>query len=191
LTDPDRVTILLNAAAQGDPEAAREVFPLIYAELRQLASARVSRLPPGATFQTTVLVHEAYLRLVQRNPAGWQGARHFHFTAARAMRDILVEDARRKFAVKRGGGSARVDLDSEEIPWPFDVSPHDVLSIDAALTKLQAEDPIGHQLVLLYFYSGLGFAEIAEAMEVSLRTVERKWRFLRTWLARELDRPPG
>ena len=190
MTDEIDITRLLNEAAQGDRDAAREVFPAIYSELRNLASAKLSRLPPGGTLQTTALVHEAYLRIVDRNPAGWEGARHFYFTAARAMRDILVEDARRKSSHKRGGGQERVDLD-DDIAWTYDVSPEEVLSLDAALSKLEKEDVEGHRLVLLHFYTGLTFAEIADIVGASVRTIERKWRFLRVWLARELEEPAG
>lgn len=175
--------------ARGNGDAAREVFPLIYRELRSLASAKRHQLLPGGTLQTTALVHEAYLRIVDRNPAGWESARHFYFTAARAMRDILVEDARRKSRLKWGGDQERVDLEDEDLPWSYDVSPDEVLSIQNALTKLEQEDADGYRLVLLYFYTGLTFAEIAELVGASVRTIERKWRFLRAWLAKELEAP--
>jgi RNA polymerase sigma factor (TIGR02999 family) len=187
MSETPEITRLLNQAAQGDRAAAREVFPAIYKELRGLARAKLSRLPAGGTLHTTALVHEAYLRVVDRNPAGWEGARHFYFTAARAMRDILVEDARRKASQKRGGDQERLSLDDE--PWIYDKTPEDVLALDAALSKLEREDEEGHRLVFLHFYTGLTFAEIAEMLGASLRTVERRWRFLRAWLARELDAP--
>lgn len=184
------LTLLLNQAANGDADAARRVFPAIYRELRGLASAKASSLSAGATLQTTALVHEAYLRIVDRNPQGWEGTRHFYFTAARAMRDILVEDARRKASGKRGGDQERVPFD-EDLPWMFDGTPEEALALDAALSKLEKEDGDGHKLVLLHFYTGLTFAEIAEMIGSSVRTVERKWRFLRVWLARELEAPPA
>lgn len=183
------ITRLLNEAARGDLEAAREVFPAIYQELRELAAAKRSRLPRGGTLQTTALVHEAYLRIVERNEAGWECARHFYFTAARAMQDILVEDARRKASLKRGGDQERVEFESEELTWTFDISPDDVLSLDGALSKLAERDVEAYRLVLLYFYSGLTFAEIAEMLGANLRTIERRWRFVRTWLAREMEAP--
>jgi RNA polymerase sigma factor (TIGR02999 family) len=182
-SEPD-ITALLNLAAHGDHAAARGVFPAIYGELRRLASAKLSRLPPGGTLQTTALVHEAYLRIVDRNPVGWEGARHFYFTAARAMRDILVEDARRKASLKHGGDQERIALD--DAPWIYDKTPEDVLALDAALSKLEKDDEEGHRLVFLHFYTGLTFAEIADVLGAPLRTVERRWRFLRAWLAREL-----
>jgi RNA polymerase sigma factor (TIGR02999 family) len=178
------LTPLLNLAAAGDADAARQVFPAVYKELRGIASARLAGLPRGGTIQTTALVHEAYLRIVQRNPVGWDSLRHFYFAAARAMRDVLVEEARRKTAGKRGGGTKSVAFDEEA--WGFDSPPEDVLALDAALTRLEREDPEGHHLVLLRFYAGLRHEEIAELMEVSARTAERKWRFLRVWLSREI-----
>jgi RNA polymerase sigma factor (TIGR02999 family) len=178
------ITQLLNLAAAGDADAARQIFPAVYQELRGLASARLARRPHGETIQTTALVHEAYLRIVQRHPAGWESVRHFYFAAARAMRDILVEEARRKTAAKRGGGAQHVSYDDEA--WAFETPPEDVLALDAALSRLEREDPAGHQLVLLRFYAGLRLEEIAGLLAVSVRTAERKWRFLRTWLAREM-----
>jgi len=181
------ITRLLNQAAMGDHAAAREVFPAIYKELRGLASAKLSRFPPSGTLQTTALVHEAYLRVVDRTPGGWQGARHFYFTAARAMRDILVEDARRKASRKHGGDQQRLALD--DAPWIYDKTPEEVLALDGALSKLEKEDEEGHRLVFLHFYAGLTFPEVADVLGAPLRTVERRWRFLRAWLARELEAP--
>lgn len=183
------ITQLLNRAAQGDPEAARAVFPAIYQELRDLASAKLSRIPPGGTLQTTALVHEAYLRAVDRSPQGWAGIRHFYFAAARAMRDILVEDARRQFSLKRGGGLQRVELE-EDLAWNYDISPDEVLSLEAALDKLEKEDLDAHRIVLLHVYTGLTLPEIADLVGTSTRTIERRWRFLRNWLAREMDTNP-
>jgi RNA polymerase sigma factor (TIGR02999 family) len=183
--DGDAITGLLNRAAQGDGPAAGEVFPAIYRRLRRLASAKLSRLPRGATLQTTALVHEAFLRIVDRNPEGWESIRHFYFTAARAMRDILVEEARRRASLKRGAGVDPVSLGEAAI-WAFDTTPEEVLALDSALRKLEGEDEAGHRLVLLRYYSGLSFPEIARVLGVPLRTIERRWRFLRVWLHREL-----
>lgn len=181
------ITALLNLAAQGDESAARRVFPAIYQELRQLAAAKGRGFAPGGTLQTTALVHEAYVRIVGRHPDGWAGARHFYFTAARAMRDILVEHARGKASQKRGGGQERIPLD--ELTITLESAPDEVLAVDAALTKLEDDDPQGHRLVLLRFFTGLSMVEAARVMDVPLRTLERKWRFLRVWLARELEAP--
>lgn len=188
MSDETELARLLNRAAQGDKAAAQAVFPAIYRELRELASAKLARNPAGGTLQTTALVHEAYLRAVDRSPAGWEGARHFYFAAARAMRDILVEEARKRATSKHGGDQRRVDFE-EDLPWTYDASPDEVLSIDAALTKLEQTDPDGHRLVLLHFYTGLSFAEVADLVGSSVRTVERKWRFLRVWLGREMAAP--
>jgi len=186
--DPE-ITELLNRAAQGDEDAGRRVFPAIYQELRALASSRARGLAPGGTLQTTALVHEAYLRIVGRHPEGWKGTRHFYFTAARAMRDIVVEQARRRASQKRGGGHERVPLD--ELSVTLESEPDEVLALDAALVRLEGGDPEGHRLLLLRFFIGLSMPEAAELMGVSLRTLERKWRFLRVWLARELESPAG
>lgn len=188
-TDRPDITLLLNRAALGDRDAIRDVFPVIYGELRRLASAKLSRIPPGGTLQTTALVHEAYLRIAGRHPEGWEGMRHFYFTAARAMRDILVEQARAKASQKRGGGRERVPID--ELTITLESPPDDVLALDGVLTRLEREDPDGHQLVLLRFFTGLSVAETADVIGTSVRTVERKWRFLRVWLARELDASPA
>lgn len=183
--DAREITALLNRATAGDEGAARQVFHAIYGELRRIASSRVSRLPPGTTLQTTALVHEAYLRIVGRSPDGWENMRHFYFTAARAMRDILVEDARRKGRLKRGGALERVTLD--EVAATFDSPPEQILALDAALTKLEKEDAEGHRLVLLRFFAGLSVEGVAGVLDSSVRTVERKWRFLRAWLVREVE----
>lgn len=187
MADAADITQLLNLAAGGDDGAARRVFPAIYGELRDLASARLARLPRGETLQTTALVHEAYLRIVQRSPSGWESLRHFYFAAARAMKDILVEEARRRSAQKRGGGAKPLPLD--ENAWGFDTPPEQVLALDDALALLEKVDAEGHRLVLLRFYAGLGLQDIAGLLGSSLRTTERKWRFLRVWLARELEAP--
>lgn len=186
MAEPDpEITELLNLATRGDPEAARRVFPRIYGELRRLASARLAGTPPGGTLQTTALVHEAYVRIVGRHPEGWEGMRHFYFTAARAMRDILVEHARRKSSRKRGGGQDRVPLD--DLTITLESAPDDVLLLDRALTRLESEDPTGHQLVLLRFFAGVSMPDAARIMDLPLRTLERKWRFLRVWLLRQLE----
>lgn len=182
--DPE-LTRLLNLAARGDADAARRVFPLVYRELRTLAAGKLAHAAAGETFRTTALVHEAYLRIVGRHEEGWESARHFYFTAARAMRDILVEEARRKATGKRGGDRVAVPL--EEITLTWNAPPDEVLALDAALAKLEREDPDGHKLVLLRFYTGLTVDETAQLLDTPVRTLERRWRFLRAWLAREID----
>jgi RNA polymerase sigma factor (TIGR02999 family) len=185
--DPDRhqLTLLLHRAAAGDRQAASELLPLVYGELRRLARDRLRKLPPGQTLQATALVHEAYLRVVDRPEEDWEGRRHFFFVAARAMRDILVEDARRKSALRRGGDQVRIELadGALEVAAPADR----VLTLDLGLQRLEAADPEGYELVMLRFFTGLTLPEIADAWGRSLRTVERKWRFVRSWLAREME----
>lgn len=182
-TRPD-VTLLLNRAASGDRQASAELLPLVYDELRRLAHQRMARLPAGQTLQATALVHEAYMRVVDGSEDSWDGRRHFFFVAARAMRDILVEDARRKTAGKRGGELARVEL-SEALAVAAPVK--HVLTLDLCLGQLEANDPEGYELVMLRYFTGLTLEEIATAWSTSRSTVERKWRFVKAWLAREMD----
>lgn len=188
MDDPDGdLTKLLNQAASGDGEAARKVFPVIYRELRGLASSRLRSRPADDTLRTTALVHEAYVRIVGRHPAGWESLRHFYFTAARAMRDILVEEARRKGSAKRGSHAPRVPLD--ELTLALDTPSEAIEALEAALVRLESEDAQGCQLVMLRFYAGLTLPEISNLLETPLRTLERKWRFLRAWLASEMEGP--
>lgn len=184
--DPSQLTLLLNAAAGGDPEAARQVMPLIYEDLRRIARDKRRSAASGETLRTTALVHEAYLRVVERRPDGWEARSHFYFTAARAMRDILVEDARKRAAAKHGGGLEQVELDEAGIA--VDAPPERVLALNDCLKRLQSQDELGHQIVLLRFFVGLNMSEIAEVSQHPLRSVERKWSFVRAWLGRELSR---
>lgn len=186
MNDPrDQVTRLLNRAAAGDPRATDELLPLVYDELRKLARHRLGALPPGQTLQATALVHEAYVRAVDGREGDWDGRRHFFFVAARAMRDILVEDARRKSANKRGGDVVRVELGDGafEVAAPAD----HLITLDLTLVRLEKDDPEGYELVMLKFFTGMTLPEIAESWGVSLSTVERKWRFVRSWLSREME----
>lgn len=176
-----QITRLLHAAAAGDRDAAAALLPEVYGELRRLAEARLRRVPPGQTLQATALVHEAYLALVGRSDPGWNGRGHFFGAAAQAMREILIDQARRKAAFKRGGDLRRDDAalalaPAEGLPG------EDLLALDAALTRLQAEHPERAQVVLLRHFAGLGEAEIAEILGVTTRTVERAWRFARAYL---------
>lgn len=174
---PDRVT---RSDTYG-PGASHELLPLVYDELRALARANMSHEAPGRTLQATALVHEAYLRLGE---AGWNGRGHFFGAAARAMRRILVEQARRRGRIKRGGDRDRIDLDVAEpvIEVPFE----DVLAVDDAVTKLQGVDERKAAIVELRWFAGLSNQETAEALSVSVGTVEREWRFIRPWLQQEL-----
>jgi RNA polymerase sigma factor (TIGR02999 family) len=186
--DPNGVTMLLRAAGAGDQSAAQQLLPLVYTELRKLAAARLSQTPPGNTLEPTALVHEAYLRLTGDTDPGWNGRGHFFGAAAQAMRDILVEQARRKSRIKHGGDHARKDLDDNaDIPaaqWALPAD--DMVALDDALRRLEAQDPRKGQIVNLRFFAGLTAPQTAEALGISLGTVERDWRFIRAWLYAEL-----
>ncbi len=183
--DSHRLTQLLDRASKGEGDAAEEILPLVYAELRELARARMQALSPGETLQPTALVHEAWMRISGKQSEGWDGRRHFFFAAARAMRDILVEGARRKGALKRGGDRIRIEL--EDLGLSIQARGDDLLALDEALQKLEADDPEGHRIVTLRYYGGLTVPEIAELLDVTTRTIERRWRFLRAWLASEVQ----
>ena len=165
---------------------AAELLPQVYAELRRLAAALTVKLQPGQTLQPTALVHEAYLRLVRNQDPGWEGRRHFFGAAAQAMREILIEQARRKDSLKRGGGARRVEL-SEGLALivpPAD----DLLALDEAIERLRAERPHLAEVVLLRYYTGLSVEETAEVVGRSVSTVTREWRFARAWLAGRLGK---
>jgi len=178
------VTRLLKAAGEGQREALADLLPLLYAELRQLAEAWMARTPPGQTLQPTALVHEAFLRLVGHEEQGWENRGHFFFAAGRAMRDILVDRAREKGRLKRGGGRKRVDLDALAVA--AEAPSDELLALDEALKRFEAEYPWESRIVTLRFFAGLTNEETARALATSLRTVERDWRFARTWLRRAL-----
>lgn len=178
------VTRLLHAAAEGDRQAASDLLPLVYDELRSLARARLSHIPPGNTLQATALVHEAYMKVVGDKDGGWDSRGHFFASAARAMRNILVDQARRKAAVKHGGGARREDATPEIAA--AEIKESDVLSLDEALTRMEKDDPRKAQVVMLRYFAGLTSEQTALALGVSLPTVERDWRFARSWLQNEL-----
>ena len=167
-----------------EAQAAADLLPALYTELRRLAAALTARRGPGQTLTPTALVHEAYLRLVKDQDPGWQGRRHFFGAAARAMREILIEQARRKGRLKRGGGGHRVEL-AEGLAW-IEPPADDVLALDEALDRLQAEDPRLAEIVMLRYYSGLSVEETAAVLGVSVSTLTRDWRYVRAWLAGQL-----
>ncbi len=175
---------MVEAARGGDRQAAAELLPLVYDELRRLAQARLSRLPPGNTLQATALVHEAYLKLIGDCDPGWQGKSHFFGAAAEAMRQLLVDQARRKDRVKHGGEKKRIDIDTIDVP--FVSSGHDVLAMDAALERLRADDPRKAQILTLRCFAGLSRGEAAAALGISLSTVDREWRYIVARLYQEL-----
>jgi RNA polymerase sigma factor (TIGR02999 family) len=185
-TAAGRVTAVLRAVQGGDREAAGQLLALVYGELRTLAQARMARLPPGQTLQPTALVHEAYLRLLGKSDLHLESRKHFFFAAARAMRDILVEQARRKLGPRRGG-RRRVELnDAAAVYGP---PPDDVLALNEALTELEKEDPLKAQLVSLRYFSGMSMGEAAQVLGVSERTLHRHWTFVKAWLKSRLGPP--
>jgi RNA polymerase sigma factor (TIGR02999 family) len=184
---PGDVSRSLSAAAQGDAGAARELLPLVYAELRKLAAQRLAQEKPGQTLQATALVHEAYLRVAgSEQPQGWNGRGHFFAAAAEAMRRILIEQARSKGRAKRGGGRARVDLESD-LSIGTAAPDEELLALDDALTRLESADALAGQVVKLRYFAGLTMPQVAEALAIPLRTAERNWTYARTWLRREMS----
>ncbi|MCK6475672.1 MAG: ECF-type sigma factor [Phycisphaerales bacterium] len=178
------VTTLLRAAASGDRKAASDLLPELYGELRKLARARMNDLAAGQTLQPTALVHEAYMRLVGREGDGFENRRHFFFAAARAMEDILVEQARRKSALKRGGDREKTPLDDELLALqPVST---DIPGLSTALRRLETTDAAKADLVRLRFFAGLTMDEAAAILDIPVRTAERHWRFtralLQTWM---------
>ena len=175
------VTRILSAIEQGDSHAAEQLLPLVYDELRKLAAARLAREKPGQTLQATALVHEAYVRLVDVDRAKhWDSRGHFFAAAAEAMRRILVEQARRKQADKRGGRGVRVPLDAADIGY---TSPADqILDIDEALTRLASDDPQSAHLIQLRFFAGLSIEDAAELVGISRSTAYEHWSYARVRL---------
>jgi RNA polymerase sigma factor (TIGR02999 family) len=179
------VTRILSAIDQGDPHAAEQLLPLVYAELRQLATQKLAQEKPGQTLQATALVHEAYLRLVDGEKVqDWNSRGHFFTAAAEAIRRILVENARRKGRLKRGGDLQRQDLGIHEPA--FDGPDTNVLEIDEALTQLAQVHPANAELVELRYFAGLTLEEAASALGISTATAYRNWAYARAWLARLL-----
>jgi RNA polymerase sigma factor (TIGR02999 family) len=180
------VTHILTAIENGDQHAAAELLPLVYEELRKLATARMALEQPGQTLQATALVHEAYLRLVE-GAQPWNNRGHFFAAAAEAMRRILVEQARRRNADRRGGGRQKLELlDHQE---PAVIPPDEpLLEMDQALTKFQTVDPEAAEVVKLRIFAGLTVEDAAKYLGISSRTVKRHWAYARSWLRREMER---
>jgi RNA polymerase sigma factor (TIGR02999 family) len=179
------VSQVLDAIGQGDPSAAAQLLPLIYAELRRLAAAYLAREGPGHTLQPTALVHEAYLRLVgTADERHWNSRGHFFGAAAQAMRRILVESARRKQSAKHGGAGQRLDLEEHDVP--VTPPPEELLALDEALVRLAAEDADAARVVDLHFFAGLSIEEAADVLGVSRATAYRQWAYARAWLRCEL-----
>jgi RNA polymerase sigma factor (TIGR02999 family) len=175
------VTQILAAIENGDPKASEELLPVVYEELRRLAALRLAHEKPGQTLQATALVHEAYLRLVgSDHNQKWDGRGHFFAAAAESMRRILVENARRKRSLKRGGGLARHDLEDVQLAVPE--LTEDLLALDEALAKLAAIDSVKARLVELRHFAGLTIEEAAEALGLPTTTAHRYWTYSRAWL---------
>jgi RNA polymerase sigma factor (TIGR02999 family) len=180
------VTRILSSIENGDANAADELLPLVYQELRKLAAAKLSKEKSGPTLQPTMLVHEAYLRLVDTDqPQHWNSRGHFFGAAAEAMRRILIENARRKQSQKRGGNMQRVELDSATaaIESPGD----DLLALDEVLTRFEQQWPDKAKLVKLRYFTGLTIPEASQALGISTATAERHWKFARAWLYSQLN----
>jgi RNA polymerase sigma factor (TIGR02999 family) len=177
----------VSAGEQEGAQAAERLLPLVYDALHRLASRRMRREAPGQTLQATALVHEAYMRLVRGDPGRrWDGRRHFFAAAAEAMRRILVDRARDRRRLKRGGGRQRVDVDLGAVP--LDAPGDDLIDLDLALSDLGREDPLCGRLVSLRFFAGLTQAEAAEALGLPRRTADRHWAYARAWLYERLSR---
>ena len=182
------VTQILSAVEAGDPKAAAELLPLVYDELRKLAAARLADEKTGHTLQPTALVHEAYLRLVgDAQPQDWNGRGHFFAAAAEAMRRILINRARDRHRLKRGGGRTRIDLDA--LAEPATAPDADLIDLDAALDRFAASHARAAELVKLRFFAGLTLHEAAAALSIPPRSADRLWAFARAWLADALE--PG
>jgi RNA polymerase sigma factor (TIGR02999 family) len=182
------VTLILDALERGERQAAEELLPMVYAELRRLAEQKMSHEAAGHTLQPTALVHEAYMRLVEKGDARcWDSRGHFYAAAAEAMRRILIESARRRHSQKRGGDAVRFEF-SEEIAAGGGDDSRSLLALDEALERLKQQDAQAAQLVLLRYFGGLTIDEAAASLGISPRTAKRNWSFARAWLQREVER---
>ena len=179
------MTRILDRVQQGHPQAAEELLPLVYDELRKLAASKMANEVPGQTLQPTALVHEAWLRLVGDESSRWKNRGHFFGAAAEAMRRILIDSARRRQARRHGGDMERTDLDAVELPAPQ--SDERVLAINEALARFESVDRNAAELVKLRCFVGLNMPEAAEALNLPLRSAERLWAYARAWLRREMD----
>jgi RNA polymerase sigma factor (TIGR02999 family) len=183
---PGQVTQILDAVNAGEAQAAEKLLPLVYNELRRLAAARMAHESPGQTLQATALVHEAWLRLVGNSEQHWNSRNHFFMAAAEAMRRILVERARQKSRLKRGGGQQRVPL--EDLDLAINADSETLLLVDEAMALLTAQDPVKARLVELRFFTGLSLQEAAQVLGISYPTAKRYWSYARAWLFQEIQK---
>ncbi len=186
---PELVTGILNALEGGEPQVSDELLPVLYQELHKLAYSLMAQFPPGVTLQPTALVHEAYLRIGPGMSPGWNGRGHFFGAAARAMRQILVEQARRKATPKHGGNLQKMNVDPDLIP--FDNGDVDILALDQALDELATVNERQLQVIQLRYFTGLSIPETAQTLGISESTVERDWRFARVFLRYRLNEAGG
>ena len=182
------VTRILNAIEQGNTKAADELLPLVYEELRLLAGQKMAQEQPGQTLQATALVHEAYIRLVGLEKPSWGSKGHFFMAAAEAMKRVLIDYARQKKSLKRGGGYGRIPLDDINIPQNSLPLPDDLIDLDEALEKLSKKDRTKADLVKLRYFAGLTGEQAARALEISHATAERYWDYACSWLRLEILR---
>ena len=182
---------MLQQIEQGDAPAATRLLPLVYDELRQLAAVKMARENPGQTLQATALVHEAWLRLGGDHQVAWRNRTHFYAAAADAMRRILIDNARRKNAVRHGGGVERVDFDLDSLELAAGMDDDQLLALHEALDALAAHDAVKAELVKLRFFAGLTLAEAAKVLELSEPTAKRYWAYARAWLYRETTKNNG
>ena len=180
------MTIILSSIEQGNTRAAEELLPLVYDELRKVAASKLAREAPGQTLQPTALVHEVWLKLAGSESQRWRDRKHFFGAAAEAMRRILIDKARRKAAVKRGGKQASEELDEARIE--LRAPTEEILAVHEALDRLDAEDYLEAQVVKLRYFVGLSIPEIADALDISPRSADRHWAFVRAWLKSTIER---
>ncbi|MHC4540027.1 MAG: ECF-type sigma factor [Planctomycetota bacterium] len=180
------VTHILTAIEQGDAKAADQLLPLVYEELRRLASWKMSQEAPGQTLQATALVHEAYIRLVGKEAQNWTSRTHFFCAAAEAMRRILIDKARCKHRLKRGGGQDKVDLADVELP--VEAPSDDLVALDEAMEKLAERDKVKADLMKLRYFAGLTLEQAAEILGLSRTTAKRHWTYSRAWLYRQITK---
>jgi RNA polymerase sigma factor (TIGR02999 family) len=191
-SQPERITALLKAWSGGDAAALNRLTDLVYAELRRLARRYLRHESPGNTLQTTALVHEAYLRLVEAKSVDWQDRAHFFAISAQVMRRILVDAARARASAKRGGGALRIDhstaLNLDELPDPGLERGTELITLDDALNLLEQLNPRHARVVELRFFAGLSVEETASVLNISQQSVIRDWKLAKAWLRRELTR---
>ncbi len=186
MSHPDQadITRLLEAVGEGDPRAAQKLLPQVYQQLRKAAQKQMADERPDHTLQATALVHEAYIRLVGSHEVTWENRAHFYVAAAEAMRRILIEHARKRGRIKRGGDLARVPLSA--VYLAEEANPEEIMSVDSAIRRLEERDSRMAKIVRLRFFAGLSTEEVAETLGLSDRTVRREWALARAWLHKEL-----